>query len=397
MLGGRHLLSYGGNVRYNAFEITIAPEAENRTEMGVYVQEEVYAGPLRFAAGARLDKFGNLDDPVLSPRLMAMWKPTEEHSLRLSFNRAFRAPAVLNNYLDLTIRGVDLPLGLVCEMQPALCAGDPTLATRSAGLGPRSVGSEIAHRISPTVPPLDKESVTAYELAYTGTFGRGTTVGVALYINETEDNINFVGEPEGLAAVGLPITYSAAYPPPGWPLPPETVDHPLLRAMLFERLPATIAYLNLGPIRNRGIELSLDQVLSPGLKASVSYSWQDDPEPLEPEPGRPAYPIGEVSVAPHHRAGASLLWDRGRVFGSASAQYVGRTFWNDVLPQLGFDGYTDAYTLVGATVGVRWRVGEGRELSTALKGTNLLNREIRQHLFGDIQNIGVTAEARLSF
>jgi outer membrane receptor protein involved in Fe transport len=150
----------------------------------------------------------------------------------------------------------------------------------------------------------------------------------------------------------------------------------------------------LGPVRNRGIELSLTQSFSAGVQASLDYSWQGDPKPLAAKPGQIPFPEGELAVAAHHRFGASVGVDRGRVFGTLSANYVGRTYWNDVLAQLGFDGYTNAYTLVNGCVGLRWSRGR---VQTVLKGTNLLNREIRQHVFGDIQKVGVAGELRLSF
>jgi outer membrane receptor protein involved in Fe transport len=328
---------------------------------------------------------------------MAMWKPGERHSIRASFNRAFRAPAALNSYLDLTIKGVDFPLGAVCAFDPTLCAGDPTLPRRTLGLGPRAIGAEIARQIQPNLRPLREESVTAYEIAYTGSFGSHTTVGVAYYVNETDDNINFVGDAAALTAVGLPAFYTSRYPPPGWPFPAQLVDHPLLRVAIFDRLPATIAYLNVGPVRNRGLELSFEQRLAEGVRGAMSYSWQADPKALTPAAGQIACPVGELSVAPHHRASASVRWDRRRVFGSVSADYVGRTFWNDVLPQLGFDGYTKAYTFLNAAFGLRFP-GRGRhQTAVVLKGTNLLDQEIRQHIFGDIQRIGVAAEVRLQF
>ena len=37
-IGTRHALSYGGNFRRNTFDITIAPDAENRNEGGAYVR-----------------------------------------------------------------------------------------------------------------------------------------------------------------------------------------------------------------------------------------------------------------------------------------------------------------------------------------------------------------------
>ncbi len=92
-----------------------------------------------------------------------------------------------------------------------------------------------------------------------------------------------------------------------------------------------------------------------------------------------------------------MRWDRGRGFGSVSADYVGRTFWNDVLPQLGFEGFTPAYTLVNASLGLRWPAAHGRQVVTVIKGTNLLDQEIRQHIFGDIQKIGLVGEVRLAF
>src|SRR6185503_12151318 len=77
--------------------------AENRTELGAYVQDEIFVDRFRFTLGGRVDKFGNLSDPVFSPRLAATFKPTANHSVRVSFNRAFRSPSVTNNYLDIDI------------------------------------------------------------------------------------------------------------------------------------------------------------------------------------------------------------------------------------------------------------------------------------------------------
>ena len=38
----RHVVTYGGNLRFNAFDLSIAPLADNRTEFGVYVQDEIF-------------------------------------------------------------------------------------------------------------------------------------------------------------------------------------------------------------------------------------------------------------------------------------------------------------------------------------------------------------------
>ena len=59
--------------------------------------------------GRRVDKFGNLDKPVFSPRVAFMVKPGADQTLTLSYNRAFRSPSMINNFLDMSIvQPVDL-------------------------------------------------------------------------------------------------------------------------------------------------------------------------------------------------------------------------------------------------------------------------------------------------
>ena len=40
----RHVLSYGGNFRHNIFDLSIAPQGDNRTEGGAYAQDEIFLG-----------------------------------------------------------------------------------------------------------------------------------------------------------------------------------------------------------------------------------------------------------------------------------------------------------------------------------------------------------------
>jgi outer membrane receptor protein involved in Fe transport len=92
VLAGHHILTYGGNVRQNNFDISLA-RGDDRTELGAYGQWEYFVDKFRVAAGARVDKFGNIDDPVFSPRVSVMFKPTPEQSIRASYNRAFVSPS----------------------------------------------------------------------------------------------------------------------------------------------------------------------------------------------------------------------------------------------------------------------------------------------------------------
>ena len=91
---------------------------------------------------------------------------------------------------------------------------------------------------------LFEESLTAYEVSYTGVLPRGTTLGGSVYVNRRDDSINFVSLPRSLDP------YTAANPPPGWRLPPVVLALMAQRGILLPRTAFT--YLNLGPIRQTG-------------------------------------------------------------------------------------------------------------------------------------------------
>src|SRR5207247_8829616 len=170
----------GGNVRRNNVDVTIAPNTENGTERGAYVQDEAFFDRVRFTIGGRVDKFGNLSDPVFSPRLAAIFKPMLDQSLRVSFNKAFRSPSVINNYLDIAIIApTDLsglaPL-LPPPFQPLVAAPFPVAVH---GVGSRvPIGGRAQ-------ADLVEESLTAYEVAYAATLKSKTTVGADYHVNES--------------------------------------------------------------------------------------------------------------------------------------------------------------------------------------------------------------------
>jgi outer membrane receptor protein involved in Fe transport len=389
VLGGNQILTYGGNVRRNDFEITLTPNARNRTELGLYLEDEIYWDRVRFSLGARVDKFGNIEDPVFSPRLSAMFKPTPNHSLRVSFNRAFRAPSAVHNYLeqDIYAPGVD-PIDLT-----------PLLGLCSVGGLPADLCSLVPTEPVPVIvrnagnPDLKQESVTAFEVAYTGTVAGRTTLGLSFFQNDIDDSLNFVNitpsptHPEGLPGFDV---YTPEIPPPGIPGPLYGF---LLQQGFLDPIPRTVTtYLNLGPIRQRGLELSIDHRVSRGVWASANYSFQGTPKVLKADPDQIPYPTEEVGVAPRHRVNAEVRFDTDRLFGSATFNYTGWAFWQDVLT-LPYHGRTDAFTMLNASLGVR--LADGR-LSAVVRGTNLANKTIQQHIFGDILKRSVFLELRLN-
>ena len=72
----RHVVSYGGNLRFNSNDLSIAPDADNRTEFGIYGQDEIFlSDQFRLVVGARVDRFDFVDDFVFSPRVAFLIKP----------------------------------------------------------------------------------------------------------------------------------------------------------------------------------------------------------------------------------------------------------------------------------------------------------------------------------
>ena len=345
-IGTRHALSYGGNFRRNTFDISIAPDAENRNEGGAYLQDEIFLGNrFRWLVGGRIDKFSSIDGAVFSPRTTLMYKPAADQTFRVSFNRAFRAPSLINNHLNVNIlTPVTLPLVGLFAL--------PTAA----------VGN----------PDLDQETLTAFEIGYTGVIAPRTTLSASVYWNNTDGSIGFT-----------PVAfYSSAAPPPGWPLPPGAVPP--------NSLPSRYTYLNLGTVKDKGIELGVDTVLNSYMTGFVNYSYQWMPE-IEDFPA--GVTINDVNWPAENRFNIGVNVNYMKWLGAFSVNYTDEAYWQDVLDAR-FAGTTDAFTLVSGSIGYRWL---NEKIVTTLKLTNIGNQEIQQHIFGDIIRRQVVGEVRFAF
>ncbi|HEV7855215.1 MAG TPA: TonB-dependent receptor, partial [Mycobacterium sp.] len=168
-IGTSSVISYGGNFRHNMFDISIAPGGKPRNEGGVYLQDEIFLGPhFRWVVGGRVDKFSSIADAVFSPRTTLLMKPAPSQTFRVSVNRAFRAPSYINNNINTTIlNAVDLS------------AISPLLANFVFPI--RAIAN----------PDLVQETMTAYEIGYTGVLRNRATVTAAVYWNNTDNGIYF--------------------------------------------------------------------------------------------------------------------------------------------------------------------------------------------------------------
>ena len=71
-------------------------------EFGAYLQSETRLHRmLDVVLAGRYDKHSRLDDPVWSPRAALVFKPSEGHNFRATYNRAFSTPTSLNLFLDI--------------------------------------------------------------------------------------------------------------------------------------------------------------------------------------------------------------------------------------------------------------------------------------------------------
>lgn len=354
----RHVVSVGGNVRFNSFDLSLAPRGDSRTEAGVYGQDEIFLSEqFRAVIGARVDKFSSISGGVFSPRLTFMYKPAPSQTVRVSFNRAYRAPSHVNNYLDVTLANV-LDLGAL----------NPALAGRQFVFPVRAIGNE----------DLKEEKMTAYELGYTGILNNRATISAAFYVNDTDNSIFFTQSG----------SYRATNPPPGWPISPLALEL-ILQSGRFgpgNGLPSTFTYLNLGSVRQKGIELGIEGLVTNTVTAYVNYSYQPEPEP-------DGFDISELNLPSQHHFNIGAGYNSAKWLGNVGVSYASSAFWQDVLDSR-FHGPTDAFTITSATVGYKWR---GDKLVTSLKISNLFDEEILQHVFGDVTRRQIVGELRVGF
>ena len=362
VLGGKHVVTYGGNIRYARFELSIAPGEDSRTEGGAYIQDDfIISDRFRLTVGARFDKFSSIENAVFSPRVAFLYKPNNDQSIRVSYNRAFRAPSMVNNNLN-TVVATALPLNLIHPIFGSNVFYVPTTA----------VGN----------PNLVEESVDAYELAYTAFIGERTMVSAAVFYTRYEDGIYFTQTAEWTTA------------PPGFPGIPGVATPDQIWAGLYAmgiRFPSNFTYENLGTVKSKGFELGINHAFDSTWSAFANYTFQSEPVPSFPGLS-PADALKEINIPSEHQVNVGVTYDASRFFGTLAVTYVGEAFWQDVLDAR-YHGTTDAFTSVNASFGVRFQNGR---YTLAVRGTNLGNQQIQQHIFGDVLKRSVVAEFKVA-
>jgi outer membrane receptor protein involved in Fe transport len=334
-VGDRQQFVYGGSARLDQFDVTIAPADRHRFDAGAFVEDRIRINAaLNATAGGRVDKF-DTTDAVFSPRVGLVFTPKPSSSVRVAYNRAYRAPSLLENFVDVTL--------------PAVVPLDPPFYYSQLAVGSTD---------------LKMEKQDAVEVGYTIVLDRRTTLFVTLYQQSITNNIWF-----------LPVSfYGPGDPPPGWPFGPNFV--PLL--------PRAFSFVNLGRLRDRGVELTT-KVEWPRLSVQGSYTYAADPL-LESGTDLPL----QINRPARHQGGGGLTYAATRWTASGDIHYTSRAFWADVFTEP-FWGYTDGY--VNANARASYHLA-GQPWELWLSGTNLLDQKIKSHVYGDIVRRKISAGVR---
>ncbi len=362
---GKNVLTYGGNIRYNKFNLTLAPGETSRSEGGGYVQDELFLSDyVRLVAGARLDKFSSISKAVFSPRIALVLKPAAAQTVRVSYNRAFRAPSLINNNLDVTITN-PFPLS---ALNPALAGKFFLVPTHASGN-----------------KDLTEEHVDAFELSYTGKLTERTLLSVAYYMNKAKNEIFFT----------VAENYGLTTPPPGWtslsifPNVPTAIGT-WSAVQKSANFPKEFTYKNLGTQTNQGLEIGLESGVGEDMTFYANYSYQAQPKPEFPGLTE-TQALAEVNLPAKHRFNYGITSSIWRIFYSMNASFVGKAFWQDVLDAR-YNGETSRYAVTNLVIGT---VLKGKT-TVQIRVNNISNAKVQQHIFGDIMKRQIVAELKIN-
>lgn len=442
-IAGRGVVGWGGAAEFSSYDLSIAPYGKHRTKAGLFADADLNIVPkLAVVAGARVDHFRETVGTIFSPRLALRWRLRPKQTARLAWGKAYRSPSVIETDLlvpsipvaildwheiDATLDPATFPEGFFELMARGVCETRPD----NCGAPPGEVPTYVAVTSARGLRELDAETTTSVELGWSGSF-RSFEASATVYRTWSKGGIDFpVQAYYGMGPDRLPGTDDDVVLPsdpdqdgieeaPPVDLCPYGIDQfaqfaPLcndpdrpdpkvpynlvLSVLLDGQIPALFSYRNTGTVRNDGLELGLAWTGPRGLGATFNYSWQSDPVSAgirmsdRIETARQEHADGMtpdttdfVNIPARHRLSLAAQVNRPRWFAAASWEYVSQTFWQDVLTS-GFWGFVPHYNLVGLRGGWRWPA-PGLELTAQV--TNLLNRPIQQHIYGDVLERRVT-------
>lgn len=261
-------------------ERTLMEQDQDDTITSGFVQAEWAFHPQWTILGAaRTDHFSVIDETKTSPKAALVFNPSQDHSIRFTFNQAFQTP----NYSELFLR---VAAGAPVDLQ-VLELGIEQAIAQQIGMP-----IDLPLNFSPITPvqargneDLTTEELTGYEIGWKGTLANGRVYGTAsVYHNRIEDFITDL-----LPGVNEddfpPFTLGPAFDSPQLaPLAP-TVLGAIMQQLgpqfaAFTRLddgrPAfVVSYTNAGEVSETGVELGVTFVPAANWEVNVNYTFFD--------------------------------------------------------------------------------------------------------------------------
>jgi len=318
------------------------------TITGGYAQLEYKPlNQLKFVATGRVDRT-SYEKSRFSPRFAAVWSFLPNHTVRVSYNRAFLLPSISEYFLRVLAGAQALPLSLGINLPSET---NPLGLTRIFAMG----NTEL-------VP----ERIEGYEAGYKGIFLENKLfITLDGYVNKVRDFITDL-----LQGVNPAFPFDPRPAPAGLS---ETIKAliPGITVLQSGETAIVLSYTNKGTVNERGIELSFNYYLTEEFLISANWSYFDfDIE--EQQEGDELLPNN-----PKHKFGYSIRYTNPNGF---DAEFSGRSVQAFNWAAGVFVGRIPEYHLFNLSAGYqitqRYRAG--------LTVTNLFDRQAYQIFGGSI-------------
>ena len=227
-----------------------ADESIQATELGGYAQLDLplMADRLHLVGAGRVDHHSDYSTQV-SPSAAAVYGVAPNHNVRVSYNRAFKSPTILENYL--LING--------------------SLVGNRDGFEIRNAGGEVVS----TIDGLEPEQVNAVEVGYKGVFGSRLFVDAVAYNSWYQNFISALTQVANPAPMDPAVEPTFAFYPDGTPVAAGTPAEGTL-----------FTYMNFGAATVRGADLGasylpIDEVALEGGVSLIQLASFDNDSSLQ--------------------------------------------------------------------------------------------------------------------
>jgi outer membrane receptor protein involved in Fe transport len=377
-----------------------------------YGQIEVKPTPqLRLVVAARVDD-GTLFDAQFSPKAAIVYSPQEDHSFRVSVNRAFQTPNYSEFFLQVPAAAPQTgPATLEQNLE-----GYYATVTNPAVVGPQlaaamqalSLPTDIPWNFSAQTPVfalgnanLDVEKVTGWEAGYKGNFNDRAYVTADVYYNRLSNFVtdllpgvnqaqypsySLTGETDVLSDLAtIDAILATAGLPPSHPLragnaqlaagynqlSASPIGTPALATLPDGSRAIVVSYANAGKVNEWGIELGVGYGITPEVRVDGTYTYfQFDVQ----DPGLIQAGQDLVPNTPRNKGSVSLSYTGQQgIDANIQAKFVGAHNWAAGI----FAGRIPAGQIVDLSVGYRLN----NNIRFYSNVTNLLDQD-RFQLYG---------------